>query len=306
MQRTAADPLETVLLSVRPHAVVLGALDLSWTDVVAGPTAAQLQMLAPRRGDQVISLYHVVSGAAQLGIGRPARQPLQAGQAILLLDQAPYVLRAVEVPGRDCDDRAPACRLVAVHYAIDRLLLQSWADRFPQALTLDWPAETPWLVQALQAAARETDRPGALALAARVAETALCEAVRWHLAENCGDAPPLPVAADRIVSRCLALMHQKLGSPWTVERLAAEAGASRSILAERFTRHVGASPMAYLQKLRLEWASQCLRSTSLSVSHVASSVGYETDAAFNRAFRRAYGAPPGAWRRGHGRAGAAA
>ncbi len=194
---------------------------------------------------------------------------------------------------------------MAAHYAIDAMLLQNWAHSLPPVLPLAWPRTSEWIAQALRAAAREAERPGGRALAERVAETALCEAVRGHLAGQGCDASPLPVAADRIVSRCLALMHQKLDSPWTVERLAAEAGASRSILAERFTRHVGASPMAYLQKLRLEWASQRLRSTSLSVSHVASSVGYETDAAFNRAFRRAYGAPPGAWRRGHARTAAA-
>jgi AraC-like DNA-binding protein len=104
---------------------------------------------------------------------------------------------------------------------------------------------------------------------------------------------------DRVVGKCLALMHEKPAHPWTLETLAREAGASRSVLAERFTHYVGQSPIQYLGKWRMALASNLLRRSALSMMQIALEVGYETDAAFSRAFKREFGVPPASWRRQH-------
>jgi AraC-like DNA-binding protein len=84
---------------------------------------------------------------------------------------------------------------------------------------------------------------------------------------------------------------------WSVEELGRAAGISRSALAERFTRVIGVSPMQYLAHWRMQLAAQRLKSTSASLDQVAEQVGYESGAAFSRAFKKAFGDAPGAWRR---------
>jgi len=95
----------------------------------------------------------------------------------------------------------------------------------------------------------------------------------------------------------LALLHRKPCHHWTVEELAAETAVSRSVLAERFSRFLGEPPLAYLARWRLQLAARILQTTREPVIQVASEVGYDSEAAFNRAFKREFGIPPGQFRR---------
>jgi AraC-like DNA-binding protein len=92
-------------------------------------------------------------------------------------------------------------------------------------------------------------------------------------------------------------MHGDVKRPWNVEELGRAAGLSRSALAEGFTRVIGMSPMQYLAHWRMQMAAQRLKNTSASLSQVAEQVGYESGAAFSRAFKKTFGDAPGAWRR---------
>ncbi len=91
-------------------------------------------------------------------------------------------------------------------------------------------------------------------------------------------------------------MHRKPEASWTVASLATEVGLSRSVLAERFREYLGETPMAYLASWRLQLGAQMLRTTSYSVAQIASEVGYESEQAFNRAFKRKFGEPPARFR----------
>ena len=99
------------------------------------------------------------------------------------------------------------------------------------------------------------------------------------------------------MGRALALLHGDPARDWEVEALAREAGLSRSALNERFNALIGEPPMQYLTGWRLALASQALASSSDAVVRIAERVGYESEAAFNRAFKREFGVPPAAWRR---------
>jgi transcriptional regulator GlxA family with amidase domain len=103
-------------------------------------------------------------------------------------------------------------------------------------------------------------------------------------------------ARDPEVGKTLALMHRNPSHPWTLAELAKEAGVSRSVLAERFRHYLKETPMAYLTRWRLQLGAQMLASTSYSVAQIASEVGYESEAAFNRAFKREFAAPPARFR----------
>jgi AraC-like DNA-binding protein len=102
---------------------------------------------------------------------------------------------------------------------------------------------------------------------------------------------------DRHVGRALALLHEQPAHPWTVDELARKVGLSRSALGERFNTMIGAPPMQYLTRWRTSLAARQLRETRETILRVATDVGYESEAAFNRAFKREFGLPPAAWRR---------
>jgi AraC-like DNA-binding protein len=161
-------------------------------------------------------------------------------------------------------------------------------------------AGAAWLESSLRFATEEAGaaRAGGAAVLAKLAELLFVEAVRRYV-----DAIPddrkgwLAGLRDRFVARALASMHAQPSHPWTVEALARHVGMSRSAFAERFADLLGIPPMQYLAQWRLQLAAQQLRNTDRPLAAIAEDVGYESEAAFNRAFKREFGAPPATWRR---------
>jgi AraC-like DNA-binding protein len=146
-------------------------------------------------------------------------------------------------------------------------------------------------------------RPGGEALLARLSEMMFVEAVRRHLEGLPEEATGwLAGLRDACVGRALAALHARPAHAWTLEELSREAGLSRSALHERFTRLVGQPPMQYLARWRIQLASGLLARGTGKVAAVALDVGYESEAAFSRAFKRLVGAPPATWRRQRDRA----
>jgi transcriptional regulator GlxA family with amidase domain len=106
-------------------------------------------------------------------------------------------------------------------------------------------------------------------------------------------------ARDPAVSKSLALLHGRVDYPWTIAELAEAVGVSRTALLDRFAKYLSEPPMAYLTRWRLQLAAQALTTTPRGVSDIAAEVGYESEAAFNRAFKRHFGTPPARYRREH-------
>jgi AraC-like DNA-binding protein len=139
---------------------------------------------------------------------------------------------------------------------------------------------------------------GGEAVLAKLSELLFVETLRRYVAQwPEGRAGWLAGARDAEVGKALSLMHQRPAHPWTLVDLAKESGISRSVLAERFRQFLNQPPMAYLTRWRLQLGARTLLSTSQSVAQVAAGVGYESEAAFNRAFKRAFGVPPARFRR---------
>jgi AraC-like DNA-binding protein len=139
-------------------------------------------------------------------------------------------------------------------------------------------------------------RPGNAAMLGRLTELMFMEMLREYMQLPADHGSWLAGVADPQVGKALRLLHANPARDWTVEELARESAISRSVLAARFADLVGESPMHYLFNWRMQLAKQKLRE-SRTVQDVALRVGYESEAAFNRAFKRATGAPPDAWRR---------
>jgi AraC-like DNA-binding protein len=152
----------------------------------------------------------------------------------------------------------------------------------------------------IRAALQESERPraGGETILSKLSELMFLQAVRQHIdglpAESTGWLSGL---RDRHVGMALGLMHGRPSARWTIDALARRIGLSRSVFAERFTQLVGAPPMQYLGNWRLQLAAQLLERGGMSVAQAAEQVGYESEAAFNRAFKRQVGVPPGSWRR---------
>jgi AraC-like DNA-binding protein len=143
-------------------------------------------------------------------------------------------------------------------------------------------------------------RVGSEAMLAKLSEALFVDTLRRYVAGLPEQQKGwLTGARDPIVGKSLGLMHRRVAHPWTIASLADEVGISRSALVERFTRYLSEPPMAYLTRWRLQLAARSLERTSRGVAEIASDVGYESEAAFNRAFKREFGLPPGRYRSDH-------
>jgi AraC-like DNA-binding protein len=194
-------------------------------------------------------------------------------------------------------------RFVCGFLACNRTLCRPLLDALPRVLCIPIGDGTASgvlreLLRLGVAESSSAERPGAQSTLTKLAELVFVEALRRY-AES---LPPggkgwLAAVRDAQVGRALALLHAEPGRAWTVDELARQVALSRSALAERFAALVGEPPMQYLMRWRLAVAARTLRSGSEALSRVAERSGYESEAAFNRAFKREFGLPPAAWRR---------
>jgi len=193
-------------------------------------------------------------------------------------------------------------RFVCGFLACDSRLCRPLIGALPRLLRVplgSGPAAA-WIMSTLHHGAAETRAPraGTGAVLAKLSELLFVEALRTYM-ESIPDTERgwLAGLRDPVVSKALALLHAEPARAWTVDELGRVAGLSRSALAERFAALVGEPPMQYLTQWRLALAARALREGREPIVRIAEQVGYESEAAFNRAFKREFGMPPAAWRR---------
>jgi AraC-like DNA-binding protein len=158
-----------------------------------------------------------------------------------------------------------------------------------------------WLENSIMHLVEEaaSGRVGSEAMLAKLSEALFVDTLRRYVASLPEQTTGwLAGTRDPIVGKSLALLHSRVAYPWTIAGLADEVGISRSALVERFTRYLSEPPMGYLTRWRLELAARALEHSSRGVAEIADDVGYESEAAFNRAFKREFGQPPGRYRNG--------
>ncbi|MGB7536447.1 MAG: AraC family transcriptional regulator [Azonexus sp.] len=281
-----------------------------------GPEEFQAQGRMPAH---LIAYHYIVDGRLFLCVADTPALEVQAGEIVLLPRNNGHVLGSapglrpevidnlVEGPS----EHGPASlryggggeptRIVCGYIGCDvpdNLLLRA----LPPVLKLGVRGGSggAWLESSFRHAAEEygISGSGSAALLGKLAELLFVEGVRRYVAALPeGQTGWLAGLRDRMVGRALALLHARVAHPWTTEELAREVGLSRSAFAERFTSLVGEPPMRYLANWRLHLAAARLRESPAATAQIASEVGYESDAAFNRAFKRAFGTTPAAWRR---------
>jgi AraC-like DNA-binding protein len=318
-----ADPLSDVLASVRLTGAVLFVVECSGTWVTEAPPASAVAARIMPGVGHVMEFHAITRGRCVAGIvGEPPLE-LEAGDVICFPHGDAHVMASGPGLRAGPGDLAPfehAMRSgpMRVHYGeapgVDTSILcgflgcdarpfnplLSTLPRVLRACDREGPRDG-WLARFVEAASAESEapRPGGSGMLARLAELMFVEVVRRHL----GTLPEgrtgwLAGLRDPHVGRALAALHARPADPWTLDDLGREAGLSRSALAERFSELVGEPPMQYLTRWRMQVAAGLLSSTHDGVAAVAAAVGYASEAAFNRAFRKLVGVPPATWRRG--------
>ncbi len=276
---------------------------------------------APRLGRAShLMLYHyVVEGELHVRVEGEEAFVLKPGDVVLFprndlhllgsnLGLPPVMARDIIQPPRDGGlfsirhgGDGARTRLVCGFLGCDSAHGNPLIATLPAALRLNIEegGASEWMRSTFRYAADEiAGRPGSEAVLAKVSELLFVEAVRRY-----ADALPegqtgwLAGLRDGYVARALALLHHDVTRPWTVDDLGREVGLSRSALAERFTHLIGVAPMRYLANWRMQIAAEELRNRSTPLAQVASTVGYDSEAAFSRAFKKAFGSAPSTWRR---------
>jgi AraC-like DNA-binding protein len=194
-------------------------------------------------------------------------------------------------------DAMPA--LLRIRMGGGALQLEAFTDsgRYAEPVSLDQDAG--WWSAAIGRLIAETAKPGPgnRAVLARLSELLFMEILRWQLTYiSDGHRGWLAGLNDPHVGRAISLLHAEPARPWTVEGLAKRAGVSRAAFAKRFVELVGETPMQYLAGWRMHLARRELRDGTLALAEISARVGYDSEAAFRRAFRRLVGVPPASWR----------
>jgi AraC-like DNA-binding protein len=319
----AADALSDVLRTVR----LTGA---TFFDVVAkAPWVAEQpprEMILPKilPGARHLIAYHVITeGRCFANIVGEEPITIEAGEVIVFTKGDPHVLSSS--PGMRADPAAPgaldatarsqlpifinyggdgptSAKFVCGFLACDAQPFNPLLDNLPPVIKVGdkQGGDARWLGQFIRLAIIESadKRSGGESVLARLSELMFIEVVRRYLEA----LPPeqagwLAGLRDPFVGKALSLMHGGPARNWTIEELAKDVGLSRSVLAERFADLVGMPPMHYLAKWRMQIASGLLRGGSANIATVAAKIGYGSEAAFSRAFKKVVGVPPSAWRR---------
>lgn len=282
-------------------------------------TAELVQVLTP--GAPHLLIYHfLVEGSGVLRLEGDLEIALTAGDVIVVTHGDPHEMcSAVNVPPSLSDkmnaklrahDFTPmhaggggdVARFVCGFMVCDPLLCSPIMGSLPAAFKVNLRSDRAghWLENALLHLVEEANsgRAGTEAVLAKMSEALFVDTLRRYFAGLPeAEVGWLAAARDPIIGKSLMLLHSRTAHPWTIAELATEVGASRSTFVERFTRYLAEPPMAYLMRWRLQLAARALGSTSRGVADIAEEVGYESEAAFNRAFKREFGSPPARYRK---------
>lgn len=314
------DSLGEVIRAMRLSGAVF--LDAELTEPWRIVSQVDVEACSPRAPipAALVAYHYVVEGTLGVCVGGGVERALQAGQLMVLPRNDEHVLGSstrlpptdirpyLELPPTDSD--APARVRLGGGGATTRVLcgylgLEDAQDPLvaclPSLLVLDVRGSTGAFVEgSMRHAIAEFSQggPGMAVWMAQLAGLLFAEAIRKYAEQRPDECTGLLQGLrDPTVGKALALMHQSMSQPWTIETLASAAGTSRSVLGQRFADTVGISPMRYLRRRRLVRAAQRLAANSNTIAEVATEAGYDSEAAFSRGFKSEFDVAPSEYRR---------
>jgi len=293
------DPLSDVLSLLKPRSYVAGGFAVDGDVAVRWPKHAG------------IKCYALLSGQCWLSVeGVPDPVLLAAGDCFLLPRGLPFCLStdlsltpvdfetisaAWKSRAATFDSAAGGSYIVGGHFLLTGAQADILLQSLPPIVHIRKEADKAamrWSLERMREELRDP-QPGSSLIAQQLACMMLVQALRLHLADGAkGNVGWLFALADKQMSAAIASMHDDPGHPWTLQKLAERVGMSRSIFALRFKETVGATPMEYLTRWRMLLAGDRLKTSDDSNSAIALSLGYESESAFGKAFRRIMGCSP--------------
>jgi AraC-like DNA-binding protein len=318
----AADPLSDLLRTVRLTGAVFFEVAAQEPWAVGSPARERILPSILPGADHLIAYHVVTTGRCFATADGGEAIPLEAGQVVVFTSGQPHTMSSgpnmradplmpdvldVAASGSrpfciNFGNGAPSVRLVCGYLACNARPYNPLLENLPAVITAGDPRDNSesLIAQFVRfAVAEATDRhAGSESVLTKLSELMFIDVVRRYLEK----LPPeqagwLAGLRDPLVGKALSLMHAKPAHDWTIEELAKQAGLSRSVLAERFVQFVGIPPMQYLGKWRMQIATELLTGSNNNVASIAAKIGYESEAAFSRAFKKMIGVAPTAWRR---------
>jgi AraC family transcriptional regulator, alkane utilization regulator len=243
---------------------------------------------------------HVLAAASEAALRRDPEE--------ITGDRVHTLLKRGAIAAFKTGNSGKTARIICGFLACDRRLAEPILLSLPRLLKVSMRdgGTAAWVQSSIRHSVAESasSRPGSAVVLARLSEVLFAEAVRHYMDElPPGQSGWLAALRDRYVGRTLSLLHEQPAHGWTVDELAKKVGLSRSALGERFNALIGSPPMRYLTRWRTSLAASQLRKSNVSITRIAADVGYESEAAFNRAFKKEFGLPPAAWRKQAARSG---
>lgn len=320
----AADILSDVLKEVHLSGALFFDVEGCAPWIAEAPPSCEFKALVMPRAQHMINYHVVASGECWVRLLDREEEPvlLRAGSVIVFPKGTPHVLSSepgMRAPFDPAIFDAPSpenlkplmlsrngdgpgtVRLICGFLGCDVLPFNPLLDALPNMLVITdgYSERDGWLASLIRAAASESrnEREGGRNVLSRLSELIFIEAVRIH-AERLPPEARGWLAALRIphVARAIELLHDDPARAWTLSSLARESGVSRTVLASTFKATLGVPPMSYLTSWRMQIAAGLLADTEKPVYLIAEVAGYESEASFSRAFRRATGLSPGIWR----------
>lgn len=318
------DTLSDVLQAVRLKGAVFFDVDTTAPWVAEAPPAKVIAQAVMPDSEHVIEYHVITSGSCWAAVIGHDVEPvrLTAGDVVAfpqgdahVLSSAPgmrgeldlSVFKRPESPAQvplllNLDgDGSERTHVVCGFLGCDSRPFNPLLESLPRILHIAGtdPARSNWLNAFTRFALMEAGekRAGGSSILSRLGELMFVELVRRYVESLPQESNGwLGGLRDRYVGRALSLLHAQPMTDWTLDRLAKDVGLSRSSFAERFTRFVGMPPMQYLQRWRLQMAASRLSEGNATIAVIAAEIGYESEAAFSRAFKKAVGLPPAEWR----------
>jgi len=327
-RRLDCDTLTDVLRAVRMTGAIFFDVHASTPWVAQAPPSRDIAALVMPGAQHVIEYHVLVSGSCWAALVDTDADPIRLapGSIIVFPHGDPHVLSsaphmrampemAIFAPASTENPRPfyldpggggpQGARIVCGFLGCDARPFNPLLLSLPRVLHIAeaTSAEDGWLGLLVEATLRESEerRIGGGGVLSKLSELIFIETIRRY-AERQGDAARSWLAGlnDPLVGRAIRALHRDPGRAWTLNDLAREVGSSRTALADRFAEHVGMPPMTYLTNWRMQIAAAHLADRSQTMARIAATIGYESEAAFSRAFKRCVGMAPSEWRRATG------
>ncbi len=314
------DAFSEILSGVKLNGAVFFTAEFSAPWGFTAPAAENMAAIAAPGGTHLVLYHLLIEGAAVVEMESGHLTDLKAGEVVIFPHghahhmysgkgaERPFPNYGItaKIKARDLSPlRAggggETSRFVCGYMTCDPYLSRPILSGLPSVFKVDIRTDSAghWLETSIMHLVEEaaSGRVGSEAMLAKLSEALFVDTLRRYVASLPEHQTGwLTGARDPIVGKSLSLLHSRIAHPWTIADLADEVGISRSALVERFTRYLAEPPMTYLTRWRLQLAARSLEKTSRGVAEIAGDIGYESEAAFNRAFKREFGRPPGRYR----------